>query len=119
MKYKLTSGTSILRDDGASIPADPANADYQAYQAWIAAGNTPTPADQPTAQQTALAQIVAIEQANPFTHRHFRDAFDTITQVIAAVNPQYDMSKIPGFAQVAAVEAQIKSVAINAGVRAA
>ena len=111
--YKLTSGTSILRDDGASIPADPANTDYQAYQAWLAEGNTPTPADQPTAQETALAQIVAIEQANPFTHRHFRDAFDTITQVIAAVNPNYDMSRIPGFAVVASVEAQIAALRSN------
>ena len=42
--YQLTSGTSIIRTaDGATIPADSCNADYQAYEAWIAAGNTPTP----------------------------------------------------------------------------
>lgn len=35
----------IIRDqDQASIPADPNNADWQAYQAWLAAGNAPTPA---------------------------------------------------------------------------
>jgi hypothetical protein len=27
---------------------DPANVDYQAYLAWCAEGNVPTPADQPT-----------------------------------------------------------------------
>lgn len=43
--YQLTSGSLIVRKaDQASIPADPANNDYQAYLAWLAAGNTPDPA---------------------------------------------------------------------------
>ena len=32
--------------DNASIPFDPANTDYQAFLAWCAEGNTPTPADE-------------------------------------------------------------------------
>lgn len=44
--YKLTSLDSIQRiTDGASIPIDPMNRDYQGYLAWVAAGNTPESAD--------------------------------------------------------------------------
>ena len=48
MIYQLTTGNAILRlTDNAFIPPDPANTDYQAYLAWLEAGNTPEPAPEP------------------------------------------------------------------------
>ncbi len=35
----------IKLDAGIAIPIDEANIDYQAYLAWLAAGNQPLPAD--------------------------------------------------------------------------
>lgn len=46
MAYKLTNSAFIVRiEDGAFIPADPANSDYATYLAWVAEGNTPQPTD--------------------------------------------------------------------------
>jgi len=52
MTYSLLAySNSVRRDaDNAMIPNDPANIDWVAYQAWVAAGNTPTAA--PTAAET-------------------------------------------------------------------
>lgn len=45
LKYQGELTKSILRFDGACIPFDPDNTDYQAYLKWVAEGNTPEPAE--------------------------------------------------------------------------
>ena len=49
--YKLSpdfngsKNETIIRSDGAQIPPDPANTDYQEFLLWKSEGNEPTPAD--------------------------------------------------------------------------
>ena len=44
MTYTLTANENVIvRDeDGAFIPTDPDNTDYQEYLAWLDEGNEPT-----------------------------------------------------------------------------
>ena len=60
--YKLTNNNNIFRQlDGMFIPYEPANTDYQQYLAWLAAGNTPEPADPPP--PPGVPQAVTMRQA--------------------------------------------------------
>ena len=48
------NSTTVVRRkaDGACIPFDPANTDYQEYLRWLDLGNTPEPADNPPQGET-------------------------------------------------------------------
>ena len=55
MTYTLTAQPNIIvRDeDGAFVPTDPDNIDYQAFTQWVKEGNEPTPYTPPPAPKNA------------------------------------------------------------------
>lgn len=62
MTYKLLASGGVLRSDGACIPEDERNADWRVYQAWVAAGNTPDPADVPESERRMVPKGVIVER---------------------------------------------------------
>ena len=45
--FGQTEPSCVIRiKDGAAIPFDPANTDYQAYLQWLSKGNQPEPAEE-------------------------------------------------------------------------
>ena len=91
--YQLTQNSNILRNsDGALIPADPNNADYQAYQGWVAAGNTPDPAPIPNPLPSFIASVQAALATSDETLKRVQEAISlgtnsaTSADVVAFVN---------------------------------
>lgn len=67
--YKLTNFETILRlTDRTWITPDPASTDWQAYQQWLAEGNTPEPADplpEPPAPVDPVEKLRSFLASNP------------------------------------------------------
>ena len=89
MTYTLTSSSSVIRSDGATIPADSNNVDYQVYLAWLSAGNTPTPYTPPN---TLPAEAQSALTASDETMKRIQEAVIlgtttwTTADVVAWVN---------------------------------
>ena len=63
MAYRiLAAGGAQRLADGACIPPDGANADWRAYQDWLAAGGSPQPAEQPPAPRRLIEKGVIVER---------------------------------------------------------
>lgn len=78
--FKLTNTSAVIRlTDSAIIPADPANADRQKYIAWVAAGNTPQPAD---VSVVGVPQSVTRFQA--LAALHLADKLTAVQAIMAA-----------------------------------
>ncbi len=57
--YKIINEKLVQRlSDGAFVPISPDNRDYANYLAWLALGNTATPADPPPPADTRREQVL-------------------------------------------------------------
>ena len=82
-EYQLTATDSVIRtEDGACIPADPANRDYAEYLQWVEDGGVADPyvppeevPPQPTQEQELLFEhenrILALEGQPPLSQEDF------------------------------------------------
>ncbi|MFD2235458.1 hypothetical protein [Phaeospirillum tilakii] len=102
--YRLTTTTEpcvVIREgDGACIPPDPANGDYAAYLAWVAAGGVPDPAPAAAANAALLAQLDALDAKS----------VRPLRAVLAGTGTDEDRAKLAAIeAQAAALRGQLTS----------
>ena len=103
MTYTLTSGSEVIRDaDGAFIPDDPLNLDYSAFQAWLAAGNTPNPAPAALAVPQAVSDRQFFQAAAQLGIISQSDALAMMSAGVIPANLLTAIQTLPVGAQFAA-----------------
>jgi hypothetical protein len=74
-EYQLTATDAVIRTaDNATIPADPANRDWQEYQNWLAAGGVPDPYVKPPK--------ITVENTSDFIARFTNQEYAKLGNVI-------------------------------------
>lgn len=116
-QYKLhKDGQSIIRDDGAFIPADPLNRDYADYLAWVADGNTADPADVPDPKLAIQAEIDTLEASTYLTRGarelHLRLMLQDAQAQATAQNTTVDavLATVPYYGKLKAIDEQVAAL---------
>ena len=107
MKYKFITDSVVAKIDDDGLSRLSCTTDNEDFKEWLAEGNTPEPADVPI--PTVQDQIVALEAANPITHRNLRDLAMAVAAMGELVTGQ-PAANLPMVQTITALEEQIAAL---------
>jgi len=103
--YQLTTRSLIIRtSDGANIPDDPANVDYQQYLQWLSDGNTPDTIPPSSVAEINAPLLFKLSELDSYIPRGLEDYL---------TSSGFDITKLPAvqqgrLSQKAALRAQLQ-----------